>query len=57
MVLDTSNKNMYCLGVGISIVFEIFSYFLFLGVGLTPGAIPKVLYILPVKQGTKIYMV
>jgi hypothetical protein len=38
MLLDTKNKNKYGLGVGISTVFEIFSHFLFLGVGLTPGA-------------------
>jgi hypothetical protein len=62
----------YGLGVGISIVFEIFSNFLFLGVGLTtgaifsnflflgvgltPGAIPNVLHILPVTQETRIYI-
>jgi hypothetical protein len=28
---DTRNKNIYGLGVGISIVFEIFSNFQFLG--------------------------
>jgi hypothetical protein len=41
MFLDTRNKNIYGLGMGISIVFKIFSHFLFLGVGLTPGAISK----------------
>jgi hypothetical protein len=46
-------KNIYYgLGVGISIVFEIFSNFSFLG-GLTSGAISNVL---PVTQGTRIYM-
>jgi hypothetical protein len=31
MFLDTRNKNMYGLGVGISTVFEITEYFLFKG--------------------------
>jgi hypothetical protein len=57
MVLDTWYKNMYGLGVGISIVFEIFINFPFLGVGLTPGALPNVLHILSVTQGTRIYTV
>jgi hypothetical protein len=57
LLLDTRNKNIYGLGVGISKVFEIFSNFLFLGVGLTPGAISYVLHILPVTQGTRMYMV
>jgi hypothetical protein len=57
MVLDTRNKNMYGLGVGISIVFQIFRNFLFLRGGLAPGAIPVVLHILPVTQGTKTYLV
>jgi hypothetical protein len=33
MLLDTRNKKMYGLGVGISTVFEIAEYFLFNGVG------------------------
>jgi hypothetical protein len=47
---NTRNKNIHVhgLGVGISIVFEIFSNFPFLGVELTPGAISNVLHILPV---------
>jgi hypothetical protein len=36
MVLDTRNKNLYGLGVGFSIVFEIFSNFPFLGGGFDP---------------------
>jgi hypothetical protein len=43
--------------VGISIVFEIFSNIPFRGEGVTPGAISNVLHILPVTQGTRIYMV
>jgi hypothetical protein len=39
MFLDTRNKNMYGLGVGISTDFKIFSNFPFQGVGLTPGVI------------------
>jgi hypothetical protein len=31
MLLDTRNKNIYSLGVGISTVFEIFWHFLFRG--------------------------
>jgi hypothetical protein len=57
MFLDTKNKNKYDLGVGISIVFKKFSNFPFLGVRLTPGAISNVLHILPVTEGTRIYMV
>jgi hypothetical protein len=33
MLLDTRNKNIYGLGVGISTVFEIFGHFLFRGMG------------------------
>jgi hypothetical protein len=50
MLLDTRNKNIYGLGVGISIVFEIFSNFPFWGWGgwgLTSGAI---FYVLPATQ-------
>jgi hypothetical protein len=36
MVLETRNKNMYGLGVGISTVFENFGHFLFNGDGTTP---------------------
>jgi hypothetical protein len=57
MFLDTRNKNMYGLGVGISTGFEIQPISYFWGVGLTPGAISNVLHILPVKQGTRKYMV
>jgi hypothetical protein len=48
------NQNINSLGVGISIVFKIFSNFPFLGCvcggggGLTPGVISNVLHILPV---------
>jgi hypothetical protein len=45
------SKNIYGLGVGISIVFKMFSNFLFLGVGLTPRAISNVLHRLPVIPG------
>jgi hypothetical protein len=39
MLLNIRNKNVYSLGVGISMVFNIVSYFNFLGGwGLTPGA-------------------
>jgi hypothetical protein len=31
MLLDTRNKNIYGLGVGISRVFEIFGHFLYQG--------------------------
>jgi hypothetical protein len=55
-VLDSKNKNIYCLGVVISIVFNIFSNFPFLGVGLTTRAISNVLHILHVVQGTRIYI-
>jgi hypothetical protein len=49
MFFDTKNKNiLYGLGVGISIVFEVFSNFPFQGGGLTLGAISNVLHILPV---------
>ena len=37
MLLNARNKNIYGLGVGISTVFKIFSYFPFKGAGLTPG--------------------
>jgi hypothetical protein len=36
MFLDTRNKNMYGLGVGISTVFEIAEHFLFKGGGAEP---------------------
>jgi hypothetical protein len=65
MVLDTRNKNMYGLGVGFSIVFKIFSKQIPVSGGgegrgrgvLTPGAMPNVLHILPVTQGTRTYLV
>jgi hypothetical protein len=40
MLLDIRNKNVYSLGVGISTVFKIFSYFNFLGGigGVTSGS-------------------
>ena len=56
MFLETGNKNMYGLGVGISTGFEIQQISHFGGGGLTPGAISNVLYILPVTQGTRIYI-
>jgi hypothetical protein len=37
MFLDTENKNMYGLGVGISKVFQIFGHFLFNGGGAGPS--------------------
>jgi hypothetical protein len=47
MLLDTGNKNVYGLGMGISVVFEIYN-FPFLGVGVDPrGHILNVLHILP----------
>jgi hypothetical protein len=57
MFLDTGNKNMYGLWVGISTGFEIQPISHFWGVGLTPGAISNVLHILPVTEGTRKYMV
>jgi hypothetical protein len=51
MLLGTRKKNMYGLGVGISIVYEIFSNFTFLRVELTPGVISNVFQILPVTLG------
>jgi hypothetical protein len=36
MPLNTRNKNIYDLGIGISTVFEIFSNFPFLGGGVDP---------------------
>jgi hypothetical protein len=36
MLLNTRNKNIYGLGVGISTVFKIFSNFPFLGGGVDP---------------------
>jgi hypothetical protein len=57
MFLETRNKKVYGLGLGISTGFEIQPISHFWGVGLTPGAISNVLHILPVTQGTKIYMV
>ena len=56
MFLVTENKNMFGLGVGISTGFEIQQISHFWGVGLTPMAISNVLHILPVTQGTRIYM-
>jgi hypothetical protein len=40
MLLDIRNKNVYSLGVGISMVFKILSYFNFLGgIGVDPGVL------------------
>jgi hypothetical protein len=36
MLLDTRNKNIYGLGVGISTVFKILGHFLFKGDKTTP---------------------
>jgi hypothetical protein len=36
MFLDTRNKNMYRLGVGISMIFKILGHFLFKGDGSIP---------------------
>jgi hypothetical protein len=36
MLLDTRNKNIYGLGLGISTVFKIFGDFLLRGDGITP---------------------
>jgi hypothetical protein len=57
MFLDTKNKNMYGLGVAISMGFEIQPISHFWEMRLTPGAIANVLHILPVTQGTRICMV
>jgi hypothetical protein len=35
MLLDTTNKNIYGIGVGISMVFEILGHFLFKGAPYT----------------------
>jgi hypothetical protein len=56
MLFDTRNKNIYGLGVRISIVFKIFSNSCLWKVGMTPGVISNVLHILPVTQGTRIYI-
>jgi hypothetical protein len=56
MFLNTRNNNIDGFGGGISVVFEIFSNFLFRG-GVTPGAISNVLHILPITKETRIYMV
>ena len=57
MFLDTRNKNMYGLGVGILMGFEIQQISHFWGVGLTRRAISNVLHLLHVTQGTRKYMV
>jgi hypothetical protein len=56
MLLDTKDKNTYCLEVVISIVFDIFRNSPLLGVRLTPGTISNVFHLLPATQGTSIYM-
>jgi hypothetical protein len=57
MPLNTRNKNIYGLGVGISTVFEIFSNFPFLGGGVDPWGPDLHIIGCPLTQGTKIYMV
>jgi hypothetical protein len=54
MLLDIRNKNVYSLGVGISTVFKIFSYFNFLGVGLIPGVMTYIKIGCSLTQGTSI---
>jgi hypothetical protein len=52
MLFDARNKNIYGLGVGISIVFEIFSNFLCLGGGVDPrGHILNAMHTLSVTLG------
>jgi hypothetical protein len=57
MFLDTRNKNMYGLGVGISTVSKIFSYFQFLGGGVDPRSHDLHTIGYSVTQGTRIYRV
>jgi hypothetical protein len=57
MLHNTRNKNIYGLGVGISIVFKIFSYFNFLGGEVDPPGHDLHTIECPSTQGTRIYMV
>jgi hypothetical protein len=57
MSLKTMNKNIYGLGVGISTVFEIFSYSPFHWDGVDPRGHDLYNIGCPLKQGTRIYMV
>jgi hypothetical protein len=57
MFLDTRNKNMYGLRVGISTVFEIFRHFLFKEDGTTPYGHDLYTIRCSLTQGTRIYMV
>jgi hypothetical protein len=57
MLLNTRNKNIYGLGVGISTVFKIFSNFNFLGGGVDPRGHDLHTIGCPLTQGTRIYMV
>jgi hypothetical protein len=56
LLLDTRNKNIYSLGVGISTVFKIFSYFNFLGVGLISGVMTYITIGYSLTKGTRIYI-
>jgi hypothetical protein len=47
MLLDTRNKNIYGLGVGILLVFEIFWHFLLGGGGLPRTVMTYILYDVP----------
>jgi hypothetical protein len=57
MFLDTRNKNIYGLGVGISMVSKIFSYFPFLGDGVDPRSHDLHTIGCSVTQGTRLYRV
>jgi hypothetical protein len=55
MPLETTNKNIYGLGVGISTVFEIFSNFPFLGGGVNSMGHDLHTIECTLAQGTRIY--
>jgi hypothetical protein len=57
MLLNIRNKNIYSLGVGISMASKIFSYFPFLGGGVDPRGHDLRTIWCSVTQGTRIYMV
>jgi hypothetical protein len=54
MICNTRSKNTYSLGVGISTVFKIFSYFNFLGKGLIPGVMTYINIGCSLTEGTRI---
>jgi hypothetical protein len=56
MLLDTRNKNIYSLGVGILVVFEILRHFLFKGDGTTMYCHDLHTIRCNLTQETKIYM-